>query len=307
MPTPLKDRVQAALDESRILVLGAVVLLGFEYRAVFEPRFEEMPDWAKLSKLVSLCVILVAFCLIVLPAAYHRIVAAGEDSEDVNRFTSRVLEIALAFFAAAIGLDSCFAARSVLGTAGSLAAGAGAALVSAALWYGYTFGARVRHARHPQRNDMERTEITEKVKHVLTEARMVLPGAQALLGFQFSVTLMESFDELPRALKLAHLVGLGFIGLSVVLLMTPAAYHRIVERGEATEHFHRVASRLVLAAMVPLTFGICTDLLIVADRITESLLVGAITAGAAAVFVLGTWFGLTAVLRRVRPSASPAA
>lgn len=304
MATDIKDRVQAALDESRILVLGAVVLLGFEYRAVFEPRFAALPAWARLTKLASLCVILIAFCLIVLPAAYHRIVAEGEDSEDVNRFTSNVLSVALAFFATAMGFDCCLAALRVLGTPGAILAGVAAVLVSALLLYAYTYGARARHDRHPRGTDMEPTSITEKVRHVLTEARMVLPGAQALLGFQLSVTLMEAFDDLPRSLQLAHLAGLGCIALSVVLLMTPAAYHRIVEEGEATEHFHRVASRLVLAAMVPLTVGICVDLLIVTQRITESFTLGAIAAAAAAVFVLGMWFGLTSALRRLRPATT---
>ncbi len=117
----------------------------------------------------------------------------------MNLFTSRVLAVALAFFAVAIGLDCCVAARRALGTAGAAAFGAAAALTAAALWYGYTYGARARHARHAQEREMKGTSMTERVRHVLTEARMVLPGAQALLGFQFSVT---------------------------------AAYHRIVERGE---------------------------------------------------------------------------
>jgi hypothetical protein len=135
---------------------------------------------------------------------------------------------------------------------------------------------------------------------VLTEARMVLPGAQALLGFQLSVTLMESFEDVPRSLQLAHLGGLGFVTLAVVLLMTPAAYHRVVEQGEATERFHRVASRLVLLAMIPLTLGICADLLVVTHRVTGSMTAAAGAAGGAAVFILGLWFGLTFLVRRAR-------
>ena len=41
--------------------------------------------------------------------------------------------------------------------------------------------------------------LTNKIKHVLTECRVVLPGAQALLGFQFICVLTESFDRLRRS------------------------------------------------------------------------------------------------------------
>jgi hypothetical protein len=305
MATPISDRVQAALDESRILVLGAEVLLGFEYRAAFEARFAALPGWSKAAKLGGLLAMLIAFCLIVAPAAYHRIVSGGEDTEDLNRFTSGVLAFALAFFAAALGVDAAVAVERVFGTPAALAAGLAAAAATAAVWYGYTYAARARHARRPQEQSMPATETTVKVRQVLTESRVLLPGAQALLGFQFAVTLMETFDDLPRSLRVVHLASLGAIALTVVILITPAAYHRIVERGEATEHFHRVASRLVLAAMVPLGVGLCLDLLIVAHRVTGSLAASALLAAGVAAFVFAMWFGLTLAIRNRRAARPP--
>ena len=38
----LKDKVQDALDESRIMVLGVQVLIGFDYRAAFESASAEL-------------------------------------------------------------------------------------------------------------------------------------------------------------------------------------------------------------------------------------------------------------------------
>ena len=129
---------------------------------------------------------------------------------------------------------------------------------------------------------------------------MVLPGAQALLGFQFAVTLTKSFDALPPALRLTHIAALGLIAASVVLLVTPAAYHRIVEHGEATEHFHRLASRFVLAAMVPLTLGLAADLLVVVYRAVESYPAALAAAAATLATFSGLWFGLTLAIRRRR-------
>jgi Family of unknown function (DUF6328) len=298
--TKMKDKVQNALDEARILVLGTQVLVGFTYRAFFEEGYEELPPWAKAAALAALALLLAAFCAIATPASYHRIAARGEDREDVHAFTTAVLRFALLPLALAMGLDVAIAASRALGPAGAMASGGGAAAVSLAAWYGYTYGARARHPPHDEEPQMEPTQTKDKIKHVLTETRMVLPGAQALLGFQFAVTLMQSFEKLDEPLRLLHLGVLGLIALAVVLLMTPAAYHRIVERGEETEHFHAVASRFVLVAMVPLALALCGDLLIVVQKVTGSYEAAAIAAGVTLALFLGMWFGVTSLLARRR-------
>jgi len=102
---------------------------------------------------------------------------------------------------------------------------------------------------------VEKTELFAKVEQVLVEARHGSARVQALLGFQFAIMLIEGFEKLPESSKRIHLASLVLMALCVILLMTPAAYHRIVERGEATEHFHRVASLFVLAAMALCRLG----------------------------------------------------
>lgn len=300
----LKDKVQNVLDEARILLLGAQVLVGFSYRAFFEEGFESLPGWARSAAVAALALMLLAFCLTSLPASYHRIVARGEDGEDVHAFANGALRIALLPIALGIGLDFAIAASRAVSSepAAAIALGAAASALALGLWYGFTYSARAhhRHRGDPQEPTMEQAQVPEKIRHVLTEARMVLPGAQALLGFQFAVTLMKSFEELPGPLRALHAVVLGLISLCVVLLMTPAAYHRIVERGEMTEDFHRVASRLVVAAMVPLALGVCGDLLVVVYKVARSYAVAGASAGAALAVFLGLWFGLTLALKRRR-------
>src|SRR5579885_1158371 len=151
----------------------------------------------------------------------------------------------------------------------------------------------------PQSRPNEPTSLHDKIRHVLTEARMVLPGAQALLGFQFVTLLMGDFDRLPASSKYVHLASLLSIALSTILLMTPAAHHRVVEKGENTEAFHRFASRFVLAALIPLALGVCGDFFVVARKATGSLAISfSVTASLFCVF-FGLWFGLT-LHRRIR-------
>ena len=142
--------------------------------------------------------------------------------------------------------------------------------------------------------------LSDKVKHVLTEARVVLPGAQALLGFQLLAVLTESFDRLPNASKYVHLASLGFIAVTVVLLMTPAAYHRIVEQGEETEHFHRFASKMIIAALVPLALGLAGGVYVVVQKVTESALVSVVSALVALALFWELWFGITLYRRTQR-------
>jgi cytochrome bd-type quinol oxidase subunit 2 len=135
----------------------------------------------------------------------------------------------------------------------------------------------------------------------------VLPGAQALLGFQFVTTLMEAFEKLPLSSRYVHLASLSMVAVSIVLLMTPAAYHRIVERGEETEHFHKFASHALIAAMVPLALGVAGDFYVVVRKITESATSAVAAALVSLLFFYGLWFGLTLYRRGRERSGREAA
>ena len=132
---------------------------------------------------------------------------------------------------------------------------------------------------------------------MLTEARVVLPGVQALLGFQFAAMLAEGFDKLPAGLRYLHLGALGCMALAIVLLMTPAAWHRLVERGEESEGFHSFASAMVVAALVPIAVGISADFYVVTWKIAQSAVVAGSMAAALFVLFIGLWFGLSLVRR----------
>ena len=137
---------------------------------------------------------------------------------------------------------------------------------------------------------------------MLTEARVIIPGGQALLGFQLIATLTKAFNELPAMFKYVHCVGLCAVALSVVLLMTPAAVHRIGFEGEDDPAFFRIGSSLVIAGTIPLAVGIAADVAVVFFKAMESTDV-AVAAGAGALAVLlGFWFAYPAWRRTWRIS-----
>ena len=62
-----------------------------------------------------------------------------------------------------------------------------------------------------QRGERPETPLHVKIDHLLTEARVILPGAQALLGFQLSIVLTQAFERLPQSSRIAHAVSIGLV------------------------------------------------------------------------------------------------
>ena len=314
--TKIKDKVRNALDEARMLVLGAQVLVGFQFRSIFEKGFDSLPFVSQALKLAGLGLMLVAIGLLISPSSYHRLVEGGEDTHEIHRYTSKMMGWALLPFSLGIGIDLYVATQKVVGWKAGAAAGLLGTLLAASFWYGFEFYMRRERAdeigelkRESEMEDekgggqKDGAKLSDKIKHVLTECRVVLPGSQALLGFQFIVILSESFDKLPSASKYVHLACLGLNALTIVLLMTPAAYHRIVERGEETEHFHRFASKMLVAALVPLALGLAGDVYVVVQKVTDSQLVSVVSALVILAVFWELWFGLTLYRRTQRQFA----
>lgn len=294
--TELRDKVKNALDEVRTLVLGAQVLLGFQYRAFFEYGYAGLPPAARLAELGALAALLVSVGALFMPPARHRIVERGHDSERFHLFTMTVTQVALVPFAAALSLDMAVAGERILGPLGGAAMGSLTAAAALGLWYGHV-ARRGRERLASSEEQMEKTPLDHRIVQVLMETRVVLPGAQALLGFQLAMVLMEPFAGLPRAAKLVHLGSLGCIALATIVLMAPAAYHRIVERGEDTERFHTFASRMVLAALALLAPGFSGDLYVVLDR-AGFRQAAWIWAAVSLLLFYSAWFGAMLWLRR---------
>ena len=144
-----------------------------------------------------------------------------------------------------------------------------------------------------EQKDRDKPDLSDRIKKGLLECRMALPGAQAFLGFQFAIVFAQGFEQLPRPWQRIHFVSLLATTVSTVLLITPAAYHRIHEAGEDTEHFHKVASRLLLAALVFLGPGMAGDLFLVIAKVTQSPVAAGTTAGLLLLAFYGLWFGVS--------------
>ncbi len=307
----LSDHIENVLNETRMLLLGGQVLLGFTYRICFEAAFERLPAGARYVEVIGLAIMTTGLAWLVWPAAFHRIAENGWQTQRIHEFTTDVLDWALLPFCVGLGMSFypvCVAlqvphAKLISTAAGCLALGA---------WYG---GAALhRHAgarehagkRLLQEERRQPDDLPERIKKVLIECRMALPGAQAFLGFQFAIVFSEAFAKLPRELQWIHFASLIAMTCSIVLLIAPAAYHRLAEAGEDSEHFHQVASYLLLAGLAFLAPGMAGDLYVVLAKVTRSQTISIAVAGGLLVASYALWFGVSLLKRRPEASDTPA-
>jgi uncharacterized protein involved in response to NO len=115
--------------------------------------------------------------------------------------------------------------------------------------------------------------LPKAMDNLIEECRMLLPGIQALFGFQLIAVFNSAFSEkLSSSEQGLHLLAIGLIGVSIALILAPAAYHRQIEPLEITRRFIHVSTRLMLGSMAALALSICLDLYLVSRLILQDTL-----------------------------------
>ena len=122
------------------------------------------------------------------------------------------------------------------------------------------------------RADADQQEVqplSDSVRNILEEARMILPGVQTLFGFQLIVVFNQHFqDRLSPTEQRLHLAAMAAVAIAAGLLMAPAAYHRRAEPESVSRRFVRLSTRLLAWSTYPLLAGIVVDFYLVATLIT---------------------------------------
>jgi membrane protein YdbS with pleckstrin-like domain len=148
----------------------------------------------------------------------------------------------------------------------------------------------------------KKESLEEEVDHVVEEARMVLPGIQALLGFQLVAVFNQRFAELlPFSARVLHLASIVLVATAIALIMAPAAYHRQAERGTISRHLANLGSGLITTAMAPLTAAIALEVALVAYAILSTVWISVVLGLVLGLFFTTLWFIYPAVRRsRIR-------
>jgi hypothetical protein len=106
---------------------------------------------------------------------------------------------------------------------------------------------------------------------VLDESRMILPGIQALFGFQLVVVFSTTFTEkLSVFEQRLHLLAILLVVIATMTILTQAMYHRQTSEKEVAEEFIRVASRLLLLSMFPIVSSMSIEVYLISRVILNS-------------------------------------
>jgi Family of unknown function (DUF6328) len=285
----LERKVKTALDETRLLILGAQVLFGFQFNGTFQELFRELPGSSRLLQCTALVLIMTSIGLLIAPSMRHRLVDSGQDTNEGLHATTLFAGLALLPLACGLSLDVFVTIDRIYGTRAGMVSGGAFLFIALFFWSGFELYMRRSDLMGKQEPEKS-TPLSTKVDQLLTEARVIIPGAQALLGFQFAVTLTRAFEQMPQGAKLAHVAALFCVALAVILLMAPAALHRLSFGGEDAPEFVKIGSAFVIVAPVPLALGITLDTYVAVRRALEADAPALLVAAVTLLMLMGLWY-----------------
>ena len=278
-----------AMDETRLLILGSQVLLGFLFQSVFQNGFDSLSSVSKNLVCAALALMMLSIGCLIAPSMQHRIVEAGEATPRLEHATTVLAGGALLPFIASLGLGLFIVFERIFGRITGVAVGVASAALAGFFWFGLAWLMRERR-RRTMTEQSGRTPLSTKVEQMLTEARIIIPGCQALLGFQLVAMMTQAFDELPQDAKIMHAAGLCCVTIAMILLMTPAALHRLSFGGNDSERFLRLGSAFVIAGPLPLALGIAADVYVVFLKINHSATFTLLASSVLLLAMLALWY-----------------
>jgi len=111
---------------------------------------------------------------------------------------------------------------------------------------------------HKERVDRELIEL-------LNELRVALPGVQFLFAFLLIVPFQQTAERITEFQRDVHFVALISAAVATVLLIAPAAQHRVLFRQQEKETLLRRSNRSAFAGLLALAVAICSAILLVLD------------------------------------------
>jgi hypothetical protein len=286
----MQRKLKTALDETRMLMMGSQILFGFQLQAVFHDNFAALDDGRKVLTALGILLMAITIGVLIAPSCRHRLLEDGEASPTMLRMTTRCAAIALLLFAASLGCGLVVVLGTDFSNKTSIAAGVIMVALAIGVWFALALALRRNNKEAPMDVHREKLSVSTKIEQMLTEARVILPGAQALFGFQLIVMLTKPFTDLPAEAKLVHVVALLCVALTIILLMAPAAIHRLSFAGEDTPQMLRFSSGLVTAALLPLGLGIAGDVYVAVGHSLDNEALGIVAALGILALLLSIWY-----------------
>jgi MFS family permease len=251
---------------------------------------------------LALLSILVTAGLLLATPAFHQIAETGHATTRLVSRASAALQAALLPLALAFGIDVAIGLASSAGGFVAGLAGCGFIVGAVLIWYVLPACAAKRRNRTEDAMEAEdkRQSLEDRIVQALTELRVILPGAQALFGFQVSAVLTDSFHTLSASSAAVHLASMGLVVVAIILLIAPATYHRIAASGNADEAVLQYTVTMMLPAVGLIALGLVGDAYVTVRMITDSFLLAIMLGMIAALGFFALLYVLPLAARRKR-------
>jgi hypothetical protein len=219
------ERLKLALDELRMQMLGAQVLFGFQFQALFQERFQEPSDAQRLASALGFGAILLTIGVLIAATAHHRLRERGEA-------TLRMLAIVERYAAAAlVTLAITLAADIYLVTVGQWGNGPAIVLTVCALaccvLFWYALGVMLRRREHTNARRIPMNSAAHYSQRFLhLGSRLV---TLALLPFALGISLeiyVATWKLVSAELIAAMAATITFSMLTVLWYVVPLLYRR---------------------------------------------------------------------------------
>ena len=144
---PIEARVKDLLDETRLVMLGAQLLLGLQYRAAFSSGFRRLPGSFQTLDCVALLLILATVGLLLATPSFHQIAERGHATSRFVARASGALQATLPLLALALGIDVAIGLVGYGGTWSAGLAGGTFVLLAILVWHVVPMCAATRRER----------------------------------------------------------------------------------------------------------------------------------------------------------------
>lgn len=133
--------------------------------------------------------------------------------------------------------------------------------------------------------DDDEERVDEKLDQLMQGMRVVLPGVQVMFAFLLTVPFQQRWSRVQEADRLAYAIALVATAAASVLLIAPAAQHRLLFRDSQAQRMLRRGNGYGFAGVLCVAVAICASLFLVLD----------VVSGRPAAVLLTTLIGLGSV------------
>jgi hypothetical protein len=149
---------------------------------------------------------------------------------------------------------------------------------------------------HYSRNESEATRLDRNYSELLQELRVAQTGVQVLFAFLLGIAFTQRYTALETYERVFYVITLVSAACTAIMLIAPAAVHRMLFGEHRKDEVVELTSRLAAAGLVLLAIAMLSAVLFVLDVVT-TLTIAIIITSLLAALIAVVWYLLPASQR----------